>query len=94
MRSTTLDNHRLVKATALALRVFFFIAIAAIPVAIDHVTTNFMINGCMPGTQCLTEAMPLIVNVGMVNWAAYLLLWPLSAWFLGGRWLISRIARR
>lgn len=93
MQSTALD-HRLTKAAALALRALFFIAVAAIPVAINQVTTDFMIEGCMPGTQCLTEAMPLIVNIGLVKWAAYLLLWPLSAWFLGGRWVISRIGRR
>ena len=76
------------------LKATFWMAIAGIPVAIDRVITDFMVTGCMPGSECLKWAMPLIVNVGLVNWVAYALLWPLSAWFLGGSWIVARVRKR
>lgn len=79
------------KVLILLLRVIFFAAIAGIPVATDRAITDFMLAGCMPGSTCLSQVMPLVVNIGIVNWVAYALLWPLAAWFLGGRWLITRL---
>jgi hypothetical protein len=78
----------------LVLRVLFWVAIACIPLATDRAVTDFMTSRCMPGSECLKQAMPLIVSVGLINWGAYALLWPLSAWFLGGRWLLSRFRNR
>lgn len=80
-----------VKSLVLLFRLIFFAAIAGIPVATDRAITDFMLAGCMPGSKCINQVMPLIVNIGIVNWAAYALLWPLAAWFLGGRWLIARL---
>jgi hypothetical protein len=76
-----------IKSVVLTLRTIFWLAVGGLPIAIDHVVTAFMLNGCMPGSQCLTHAMPLIVDIGLVGWFARALLWPLAAWFLGGRWL-------
>jgi hypothetical protein len=72
-------------------RVVFFAAIAAIPVATDRTVADFMLARCMPGSGCSKQVMPLLVNIGIVTWAAYALLWPLAAWFLGGRWLVTRL---
>lgn len=80
-----------VKIFVLVLRVIFFTAIAGIPVATDRAITDFMLAGCMPGSGCINQVMPLVVNIGVVNWAAYALLWPLAAWFLGGKWLVTRL---
>jgi len=80
-----------VKIFGLLFRVIFFAAIAGIPVATDRAITDFMLAGCMPGSKCISQVMPLVVNIGIVNWAAYALLWPLAVWFLGGRWLVTRL---
>lgn len=70
------------------LNVAYWLAVACIPLAIEHEVTQFMVNRpCMPNSACLELAMPLIVQVVMVAWAARALLWPLAAWNLGGRWL-------
>ena len=83
-----------VRAVVLLLRVLLWLTVAGIPVAIDHVITAFMVERCLPGSDCLKNAMPLIVNVGVVNLCAYALLWPLSAWFLGGRWIVVRCLKK
>jgi hypothetical protein len=80
-----------VKVFTLLLRVVFFAAIAAIPVATDRIVADFMLANCMPGSGCIKQVMPLVVNIGIVTWAAYALLWPLAAWFLGGKWLVMRL---
>ena len=77
-----------------ALKVVFWLAVASIPLAIDYVVTGFMVNGCMPGSECLRYSMPLIADIGLVGWAARALLWPLCVWFLGGRWLFHNIQAR
>ena len=82
------------RALVLLLGVLLWLAVAGIPVAIDHVITAFMVERCLPGSDCLWNAMPLIVNVNIVNWCAYALLWPLSAWFLGGRWIVVRCLKK
>ncbi|WP_133156404.1 hypothetical protein [Hydrogenophaga pseudoflava] len=72
----------------------FWLAVAYLPLALDREVTNFMVErNCMPGSDCLAMAMPLIIQVGLVGWAARVLLWPLAAWNLGGRWLWSRIRK-
>ncbi|SRR6266513_2474038 len=83
------------KHALLVLRMIFWLAVAYIPLAIDREIANYMVNrGCMPGTECLTQVMPLIVQVGLVGWAARLLLWPLAAWHLGGAWLWGHFRSR
>jgi len=72
------------------LNAMFWLAVACIPLAIHHEVVSFMVNNCMPGSECLNQAMPLIVQIGLVSWAARILLWPLAAWNLGGRWLWLR----
>lgn len=79
-----------IKSVVLTLRVVFWLAVASLPVAIDHVVTLFIVNRCMPGSECLTHAMPLIVDIGLIAWFARVLLWPLCVWFLGGRWLFTK----
>ena len=72
------------------LLVIFWLAVACIPLALNRVVVDFMVARCMPGSECLTHAMPLIINVTLVDWAARILLWPLSLWNLGGAWLWRR----
>ena len=76
----------------LVLRVGFWLAVAYIPIALEREVTDFMVNrNCMPGSDCLKMTMPLIVQIGLVSWAARILLWPLTVWNLGGRWLWRRL---
>ena len=82
-------NYYVTNSVILGLRTAFWLGVASVPIAIDLVITNFMVEHCMPGSECLAQVMPLIVNIGLINWIAYALLWPLSAWFLGGRWLLA-----
>jgi hypothetical protein len=70
--------------------VIFWLAIAYIPLALNRVVIDFMVTKCMVGSECLNYAMPLIVNIQLVDWAACILLWPLAAWNLGGLWLWRR----
>jgi len=86
------DVRRRVKHLLFVLEAVFWLAVAYIPLALEREVTDFMINrNCMPGSECLKAAMPLIVQVGLVDWAARILLWPLAAWNLGGRWLWQRL---
>ena len=73
------------------LRFLFWVCVASIPVAMDHQVTTFMDRSCMPGSECLNHAMPFIVQVGLVNWVAKLLLWPLAAWKLCGQQVWRRV---
>lgn len=68
----------------------FWIALAALPEITDYLVTMFIVNSCMPGTECLNHAMPLIVDVGIITLVEMLLVWPDSLWFLGGRWVYSK----
>ena len=86
------DVRPRVRHVLLSLEVLFWLAIAYIPLALEREVTDFMVNrNCMPGSDCLKIAMPLIVQIGLVDWAARILLWPLAAWNLGGRWLWQRL---
>ena len=80
------------KRALYVLSLVFWLAVAYIPLAIDHEITDFMVKQCMPGSQCLTMAAPLIVQIGLVGWGARLLLWPLAAWHLGGAWVWRRLS--
>jgi hypothetical protein len=71
----------------LTFNVAFWLAVAYLPLAISQEVTDFMVNTCMVGSECLNYAMPLIIQIGLVDWAARILLWPLVAWHLGGHWL-------
>ncbi|HEU4776670.1 MAG TPA: hypothetical protein VFS95_07565 [Telluria sp.] len=78
-----------------ALRIIFWLAVAYLPLAIDREITAFMVDQrCMPGSECLKLAMPLIVQLGLVGWAARVLLWPLAFWHLGGSWLWKNFRQR
>jgi len=79
------------KKILFVLQTAFWCAVAYIPLAIDYEITDFMVTkNCMPGSDCLRMAMPLIVQIALVGWAARVLLWPLAAWHLGGGWLLRR----
>jgi hypothetical protein len=78
------------KRVFLVVQVVFWLAVAYLPLALDREVASFMVNGCMPGSGCLNQAMPLIVQIGLVGWAARILLWPLVIWHLGGGWLWRR----
>lgn len=66
-----------------------------IQVCAGHEVTDFMLDRhYMPGSQCLSFAMPLIVDVLLLDWIARVLLWPLAAWHLGGGWLWRRFQAR
>lgn len=78
------------KQIFIPLKVAFWVAVAYLPLALDNVITDFMINSCEVGSECLDYSMPLIVKIGIVGFAARLLLWPLAAWQLGGRWIWLR----
>jgi hypothetical protein len=72
----------------LGLGIVFWLAVAALPMVLDQQVTDFMLErNCMPGTECLRLAMPLIAQVEVVAWGARMLLWPVAIWNLGGRWL-------
>jgi Sec-independent protein secretion pathway component TatC len=72
-------------------RVIYWCAVAYFPIAIDKEIKDFMINhNCMPGTECITLAMPLMVQISIIGFAAMALLWPVVAWKLGGNALWKR----
>ena len=74
-----------------ALRVAYWVAIVVLPLLLDRAALEAMTDGgCGLGSECLRWSMPLIVQVGLVGLAARILLWPLVAWNLGGRWLWMR----
>lgn len=72
-------------------KVVLWLAVAYLPLALNYEITDFMVNTCKVGSECLNHAMPLIVQIGMVGLAARILLWPLATWHLGGRWLWLRL---
>lgn len=74
------------------LRLMFWMAVASIPLAIDYEVRDFMVNQCMPGSQCLAMVAPLIVQIGLIGWATRVLLWPIAAWHLGGSWIWRRLS--
>jgi hypothetical protein len=83
------------RRAVLILQVVFWLGVAYIPLAIEREITDFMVSrGCMPGTECLNQLMPLLVQINLVGWAARVLLWPLSIWHLGGAWLWHRYRLR
>jgi hypothetical protein len=71
-------------------QVIFWLSVAFIPLVLDRVVTDFVVAKCMPGSECLSHVMPLLVNIGLISLVARLLLWPLVIWNLVGAWLWRR----
>ena len=80
------------KTTLVAVRSLFWLVLALLPLAIDREVTSFMVNdGCMPGSQCLSHAMPLIVQIELISLVARVIIWPVAIWHLGGKWLLLKL---
>ena len=79
------------KTVVIVLRVVFWIALASLPVVTDSVVTEFMVTKCAPDSECLTQAMPLIVNIGIITLIERIVLWPVCLWFVGGRWFFYKL---
>jgi len=80
------------KMTIAAVRALFWIALALLSIALDREVTRFMLeHNCMPGSQCLIQAMPLIAQIGIISMVARVIIWPAALWYLGGRWLWQKI---
>ncbi len=81
----------MVRYGLIALRLTFWIALASLPIVTDLVVTEFMVTDCSPGSDCLVQAMPLIVNIGIITIFERIFLWPICIWFLGGEWVFKKL---
>ena len=68
-------------------KVIYWCLVAYLPIAIDMEITNYMVTKCGIGSECLNHTMPLFIELWLINWAAKLLLWPVAAWNLGGKYI-------
>ena len=82
------------KRVLLVLKVAIWLGVAYLPLALDKEVTDFMVNSCTVGSECLNYTMPLIVQIEIVSLAARILLWPLAAWNLVGCWLLRYFRTR
>jgi hypothetical protein len=77
--------------TLLLMRVVYWVVIASLPYALQYQGVDFTLWAIgNPNAECLKTAVPYMINVGLFSWAFMLLLWPLAAWNLGGRFLWER----
>lgn len=86
-------GNKEMKLVIFILKAIFWIALAILPLVIDYVITAFMVNDCMVGSPCLTQAMPLIIDIGLITLTMRIFLWPICIWFLGGQWIFSKIMK-
>ena len=75
----------------LLIRVVYWLVLAGLAYALQYQSVDFMAWAIgNPDAECLITGVPYMINVGLFSWAFMLLVWPLAAWNLGGRFLWGR----
>jgi hypothetical protein len=75
----------------LLIRVVYWLVLAGLAHALQYQSVDFMAWAISnPDAECLKNGVPYMINVGLFSWAFMLLVWPLAAWNLGGRFLWGR----
>ncbi len=79
----------------LLLRVVYWGAIAYLPFVLQEQYVDFTLWAIgHPKAECLKTGVPFVTNVQLFCWILMLLLWPLVAWNLGGKFLWERFKLR
>ena len=81
------------KYPVVVLRKAYWIALGFVPLLLlpSFLSSNTD-GGCWPGTSCWSQ--PLANEAAFVGFVARVLIWPLVAWNLGGRWLWCRLREK
>ena len=77
------------------LKTLWWVALAYVPVAILRVVSRLYAEiGCPPQGDCYLPGTSTAFELEFLAFAVAALVWPVCFWFLGGRWLSTRLGFR
>ena len=87
------------KLIGLVIRLLWWLGVCYVPVALWKLRRQFMDSiGCPPAGDCYVPGSEILLNFDVLIMGLVIYLWPVCAWYLGGRcvfgWVRSAVQSR